>query len=564
MNSVVVATDVCAELPPLVAINVDCSLCTIGWPMRKGIVRVTFYGPPCKRWWCVRNQDGSYECVEAMSPPANAVSGPHLNQTFCAQVCGSGTGQYWCSGMQCVQSVTKPSLCDTGPYATFQDCLGACDQSSTPRMESFWLFGFGAAPGMYQCFQPGPDLEPDPTTWGADWLALKYRAQSQISVVDTNTINVTINVFANSPRSIWQSYTSFGATMTEEECTATNPLPYRIRYFKSNYIPVTVAGEVGGVGDPISGAVIHVELYGEQIGCGWPNIFNESMGPLCGMFDGSGWHTCFRAHIESPVIGSQEAKPGVLFEMGLKRNPTGGGNAAANYAECDRIYKDVNNMWACVANSGFNNNGFITEYRVLGFDGENTDDTQQIQTGQTGSYTVVVKKIGTRPMQIGIQEAGSGVWEIASLTTVQSGHPWVHYAYFQNYNITMYLYSLRFPSPEILPGECCATMFPGNENCDPPRASSGFAPQQSAVEALAKIPAKAIKSNNPVLQRMRLPCVNFGEFVENRKLSCGCGTFSVFKCAKFGECVRIAPSTYNEMAHCDNCQFYEAPTSEST
>lgn len=556
MNRVVVATDVCAELPPLVAINVDCSLCTIGWPMRKGIVRVTFYGPPCKRWWCVKNGD-VYSCVEAMTPPANAVSGPHLNETFCNQVCGSSSGQYWCNGMQCVQSVTKPSLCDTGPYNTFQDCLNSCDQASTPRMESFWLFGFGAAPGMYQCFQPGPDLEPDPTTWGADWLALKYRAQSKISVVNPTTIHVSVNVFANGPRSVWQSYISFDAIMEEQDCTASNPLPYRIRYFKSNYIPVNVTSNTGGLGDPISGAVIHVELYGEKLGCGWPNSFNEDLGPLCGMFDGSGWHTCFRAHIESPVVNSQEAKPGVLFEMGLRKNPVGGQGGPNLYAECDRIFKNVNNAWDCIANKGFNNNSFISEYRVLGFDGEDTEDTQEIQIGSTGSFTVVVKKIGSRAMQIGIQEAGSGVWEVTSLTTVQAGHPWIHYGYFTNYNITIYLYSLRFPSPEILPGECCATMFPESENCDPPRSISNFIPQQSAVTALSKISAHTIKSDNPVLKRLRLPCVNFGEFVENRKLSCGCGTFSVFKCSKFGECVRIAPSNYNELAHCDNCRDYE-------
>lgn len=562
MNSVVVATDVCADWPALIPITVDCSLCTLGWPMRKGIVRVTFYGPPCKRWWCVDNGEAGYDCVEAMSPPANTVSGPHLNESFCSQVCSASNDPYWCEGMQVVRSATRPALCSTGPFSTFQQALAACDQADTPRMESFWLFGFGAAPGFYQCFQPGPDTEPDPTTWGADWIATRYRAKSTISVIDPTTIEVNVDVYANSPRSVWQLYTTITTTITEQECTASNPLPYRIRYYKSNYLPVTVAGGVGGVGDPVSGATVHVELYGEKIGCGWPNSYDESLGPLCGMFDGSGWHSCFRAHIEAPVIGTEPAKPGVLFEVGLKKTPSGGGNSAAYYAECDRIYKDVNNMWACLANGGFNNNGFISEYRVIGCTGEDTDDTQQIQTGETGAYTLVIKKIGSRAMQAGLRNANVGTWEISDVTTVQAGHPWIHYLNFPNYGITIYLYSLRFPSPEIMPGECCSVMFPNNPNCDPPREIPGNSVKpasttESVAQSLAKVPASAIKPDNPILKRLKLPCIHLGDFVENRKLSCGCGTYSVFKCAKFGECVRIAPSTYDELAHCDNCKEYK-------
>jgi hypothetical protein len=556
MNKVVVATDVCAELPPLVGINLDCSICTIGWPMRKGIIRVKFYGPPCKRWWCVNNGEAGFQCVEAITAPANTASGPYQNEPDCLLACSSSSDPYWCNGMTCTQSATQPGVCDTGPFSTFGDCVASCPEADTPRMESFWLFGFEAAPGFYQCYQPGTDMEPDPSRWGADWFSTKYRVQSELTVVDTNTINVSVNVFANSPRSIWQSYISFSAEMTESSCTSGSVLPYRLRYFDSGYLPVSPS-TTGGIGDPISGATIHVELYGEKLGCGFPNSFTEEVGPICGMWDSSAWHTCFRAHVEAPAIGTEKAQPGVMVEMGLKKEPTGAGGGAIDYAECDQIYRDppVTGAWKTRWNTGGYEASFKAAYQYIGFNGESSNDTQQIQLGRISGYNLCVKKIGTRTMQMGIQDPSTSAWEVVDLSTVQAGYPWIHLAVFPVIGITIYLYSMRYPSAEILPGECCQVMFPESENCDPPRATEG-----ALFFAEAKVVSEQrlaeIKKPNPILQRMKLPCVNLGAFVENRKLNCGCGTFSVFECKKHEQCVRIAPGSYTEMAHCDNCANY--------
>lgn len=42
-----VATNVCGEIPPTVPVNIDCSLCKIGFPQAGGQISVSFYGPIC-------------------------------------------------------------------------------------------------------------------------------------------------------------------------------------------------------------------------------------------------------------------------------------------------------------------------------------------------------------------------------------------------------------------------------------------------------------------------------------------------------------------------------------
>ena len=542
--------------------------------MRKGTISITFYGAPCKRWWCT-NTGGVYACVESLNAPANVVNGPYLIHDDCNAACFASDSPYWCDRRNCVKSVESPAWCSEGPYATYQDCLDACDQADGYRGESFWLFGFGATYGDFKCFQSGEYFEPETSTWGADYISEKYRVQVTLSVVDFTSISVTADIFTNSPRSVWIPYTTIAYTLTEKSCTSTNPAPNRIRYFESPYIPVTVS-EAGGLGDPVAGADMRVTLYGEAIGCGWPHSFENDMGPICGMFDGVGWYTCFRAHIESPKLGAELAQPGVLVEMGLKKFPSGSGTAII-FAECDRIYKD--GLWKTLWNYGGYGDAFKSRYQYIGFAGEDSDDTQQIQIGISGGYNLCVKKIGNRGMQIGVQNPSTQVWEITSLTTVQpdspidTSHPWIHYANLPVMNISIYLYSMRFPSPEILPGACCTILFPESPNCDPSSSYSSVPPKGGDDASPRTINARQFhdqfrtyttspaltaqtEARNRILQRIKLPCVNLGEFIEHRKLSCGCGTFSVFKCEKYGECVKIAPSVYKDLKHCDNCDDY--------
>ena len=42
-----VATNVCGDIPPTIPVNIDCSLCKIGFPQAGGQIAVSFYGPIC-------------------------------------------------------------------------------------------------------------------------------------------------------------------------------------------------------------------------------------------------------------------------------------------------------------------------------------------------------------------------------------------------------------------------------------------------------------------------------------------------------------------------------------
>lgn len=42
-----VASNVCGDIPPLIPVNIDCSLCAIGFPQAGGQVGISFFGPIC-------------------------------------------------------------------------------------------------------------------------------------------------------------------------------------------------------------------------------------------------------------------------------------------------------------------------------------------------------------------------------------------------------------------------------------------------------------------------------------------------------------------------------------
>ncbi len=46
-TNITVATNVCGELPSTIPVNIDCSLCNIGFPQFGGQISINFYGPIC-------------------------------------------------------------------------------------------------------------------------------------------------------------------------------------------------------------------------------------------------------------------------------------------------------------------------------------------------------------------------------------------------------------------------------------------------------------------------------------------------------------------------------------
>ena len=413
--------------------NIDCSLCTLGWPMASGYVFLNFYGPRCNRYWCT--YDGTdYNCDRSSNPPAGTESGPYETDTACTLACGATSDPYWCWNGSCVRSATKPGDDATGPFATFGLCRGLCDDTEATREISYWLGTvFLGAYGKLKCYNPGDNAEPNAGTWAADIYAGNYRARVTISPASTTTIDVSVSISVLNEQSVWQGYMSFSTTMTESATTSSGP-PWRTRSYQSGYINVAGA-YAGGIGDPVELATITVSLTGMREGCG----SRDDLEPVCGMWDGTGWFTCFRAHIESAT------QPGVLAQMGLRNQPAG-----LLYATCEYLYWD-GASWQMTNNT---NPSFITDFRVVGVPGEATNDPQQIQL-LDDTNTIMAKKIGTGPIYICHYDGAT--WECVAATIEQAGHPHIHKGIFPTHNVTIYLYSLKFPSASILPEECAPT-----------------------------------------------------------------------------------------------------------
>jgi hypothetical protein len=68
-----VASNVCGIIPPTVPVNIDCSLCAIGFPQAGGQISITFYGPICppattpspSRWLGFEAKTAPFRCPNA-------------------------------------------------------------------------------------------------------------------------------------------------------------------------------------------------------------------------------------------------------------------------------------------------------------------------------------------------------------------------------------------------------------------------------------------------------------------------------------------------------------------
>jgi len=67
-----------------------------------------------------------------------------------------------------------------------------------------------------------------------------------------------------------------------------------------------------------------------------------------------------------------------------------------------------------------------------------------------------------------------------------------------------------------------------------------------------------LQKPSPIMERIRLPCVNLGEFKEKRKMECRCGYIDVYACKKHGECTRIVEG-FKSMPVCSTCPDYTTP-----
>lgn len=356
-----VARDVCGDIPATIPVNIDCSLCGLGWPQQSGEIELKLY---------------------------------------------SGN-----------------------------DCAGS--NSGILGDYSYWLNG-AYLPGRFrfQCRNPGENAEPNPNewiaggefSWGGTW-----RADTVLTVVNKTTARVDGSIRWLNPATMkLEVWTTFSATMTEDNPQGITD-PRRHRVFKSGKIPISVNAAAGGAGDPVTHISIAVGTRPMLVGCGTV---------LCALWDGSHYHTCMRAEV------TDTGKIPALSQMGKSQKPCGGKTDLGQFqpwCDCDTITLKQYGQSKCAVNS---DPAFAMEYGMLG--DPPIDVEQQVQVGGG----LVLKRCGDNRTRIWTKNAAGqyieGTWSVErefgpTIWAASFGSPVFR---------TARLYSLAFPSPNILPDQC--------------------------------------------------------------------------------------------------------------
>jgi len=362
-----VARDVCGDIIPTVPVNIDCSLCGLGWPQASGEIMFNLF----------RGND-------------------------CA---GSASGLL-------------------GDY-------------------SYWLNG-AYLPGRFrfQCRNPGADAEPNPNEWiagGEFGWGGTWRIDCILAVLSKTSVKVEGSIRWLNPATMkLEVWTTFSKVMDEDNPQGITD-PRRHRVFKSGRVPITPNAASGGAGDPVTGIEFVLGTRPLIIGCGTE---------LCSMWDGAHYYTCFRAEVTD--TGGLPA----LSQMGKSQFPCGGRDQFGQFqpwCNCDRITLRSDGRHESAANA---DPAFIAEYGHVGSPPFNA--VQQVQVGGG----LLVKRWPGTSTRIWTQDAAGnwveGVWTVSqefgpTIWTVTFGSPVFR---------TAKLYSLAFPSPNILPDACAPDPAP--------------------------------------------------------------------------------------------------------
>jgi hypothetical protein len=395
-----------------------------------------------------------------------------------------------------------------------------CAPSTSPGL-SHWIQN----PSQVQmlCLNPGDSAEPEANKWaGVGYFAgvsvngnsMQYMWRAEMVPSGNDGATVSVTVWALTAGGVWKGYASASQTLTEVKSVPPDTSVMRSRPFNSGYVPITVSEE-GGKGD-----IKYIQIIAGSepmlVGCGG----SGNADPICGMFDGSRFITCLRAHVEA------SGNLPVFHQMG--RNPDPCGRVGQNYCWCDRITLNRTGAHKVVVNT-LQSQQFATEYGFIGTDPANIpyDVEQQLQIGAG----LVFKKIGS--LLVAGYKNGSGNWETATPSVVDSGHPYVYRAVFPSATVTYY--ALKFPSPSILPEACGGSpvrILPNPSPSPPPPT-----------------PAE--------LRRVTIPCIHLGDNIED-PATCGCGNAVLRKCAIHGQCRRTGYPKAGEQI-CLTCPSYQAP-----
>lgn len=320
-----------------------------------------------------------------------------------------------------------------------------------------WFWGFETSEIMLACPPVAEGRERDPNVWvgrgvrssvGVDGAAIVLEILTKLTQLSTTSVNLDMqfNVLKDG---YWVPYFHVNTSLDRKDTDTCMPCG---RAYSSDYIAVSPEG-----------GVCQGDLRYVRVGAGTSPWFEgcggETTGdsiPPCGFFTGSRLLTCFRA------LTYSKTNPPAFFPTFTQ--------IGFNKSSCEQ---DSPKTPMCGCLSGIKGPGpgaagpeayIRTEgYFDMGCPGENATAMQAVQVGTIPGYEIAAKNTGDGNICLGIRKPSVGIWELASsISVINANSPYILKAEFTD--VTVYLYAMQFPNPDILP-ELCYTGQGTLPNC---------------------------------------------------------------------------------------------------
>lgn len=333
-----------------------------------------------------------------------------------------------------------------------------------------WFWGFEPTLIRLSCVPTAEGLEYPANTWqgraersavgdGAD-ATIIMEILAKFEQIDTTTVEINLQ-FNVLKAGYWIPWFSASTTLGRQPDDCIGPACGRA--YASDYIAVSPNNQV------CKADLRYIKVYAGTEpwfeGCG-PS--GDRSIPTCSFFDGYSMFTCFRTMAYSKT-NPPEFDPN-FTQIGYDRDNCGYLESALR-PECSCLYGIKEGEHAVPLDH------FMRQYFDVGCPGESGTVLQKVQVGQVGGYRysipgdftsgakykIIVKDVGSGSMCVVIQDPTTLAWEIASsLVTVRENSPTILKAEFSV--MTVYMYALQFPNPNILP-TLCYTENGSSESC---------------------------------------------------------------------------------------------------
>lgn len=343
-------------------------------------------------------------------------------------------------GRVTVDFYTVPCRLNTGTETYMNEKAGYPSPS--------WFWGFETTEIMMACPPVAEGQERDANLWvgratrgsagSGDGATILLEILAKLRQLSTTSIQLDLqfNVLKNG---YWQPYFNVSTNLSRKGTDTCMPCG---RSYSSDYLAVAPAADV-----------CPGDLRFVRLGAGTSPWFEGCGGAAtadtpapCGFYNGSRLLSCFRA------LTYSKTNPPAFFPTFTQ--------IGYNRSDCQSDYP-LSPMCKCL--TGIKGPGpgatpsdtwIVQEgYFDMGCPGETPTAVQSVQIGTVPGYEIVAKNTGDGNICLGIRTDTGQPWELASSISVVNGNsPYILKAEFTN--ITVYLYAMQFPNPDLLPEFC--------------------------------------------------------------------------------------------------------------